>query len=121
MTNAPQDFFERVCNCSVCFGKDAIIVPRFADIDDRSPQTLILGEQPDREAALATGRNDLDNDDDPDIQRLKMFLRKADLDPSGFYYATSVLCLPRDASKRPMRPAAREVRSCTFPSLWSSI
>jgi uracil-DNA glycosylase family 4 len=113
MTSA-QEFYDRVCNCSICFGKDAIVVPKFAHIGEKPPQTLILGEQPDREAALATGRNDLDNDADPDIQRLKMFLRKADLDPSGFYYTTSVLCLPRDASRRPMRPSAKEVRSCTF-------
>ena len=109
-----DQFHERLRKCTTCFGPDAIIVPELAGIARTPPRVLILGEQPDREASLSSGRNDLENTADPSIGRLKMFLGKAGVEASEIYYATSVLCLPRDAAQRPKRPAASEVKSCTI-------
>jgi len=113
MTSRVEEFHSRVSDCPTCFGPDAIVVPGFREIGTPPPQILILGEQPDREAALASGKNDLDNVDDPSGERLRMFMEKAPLDPANVYYTTSVLCLPRDATRRPNRPPTSEVKSCT--------
>ena len=109
-----RDFQATVARCATCFGQGGVTVPRFAEIGQHRPPVLILGEQPDREVSLATGRNDLDNVGDPAIERLRMFLEKAPLGPGDVYYTTSVLCLPRDAAHRPKRPSAREVKACTM-------
>lgn len=113
MSRRDTEFYAKVSRCPTCFGVKAIAVPRFRPIPRNPPPILILGEQPDRETSLASGRNDLDNVGDPTIERLRMFLEKAELDLSEVYYATSVLCLPNDAALRPNRPTVREVKACT--------
>jgi uracil-DNA glycosylase family 4 len=113
MSSRILELHSQVSLCSACFGKDAIVVPKFGPIPVSPPQVLILGEQPDREACLASGQNDLDNVGDPSIERLRMFMEKASLDPADVYYTTSVLCFPQDAARRPNRPAVREVKACT--------
>jgi uracil-DNA glycosylase family 4 len=113
MSNLIRDFHQKVVLCPTCFGRDAITVPAFSDVGANRPQILLLGEQPDRDVAAATGQNSLENLGDPSIERLRMFIQRAPLDLSDVYYATSVLCLPRDATARPARPAIREVKGCT--------
>jgi uracil-DNA glycosylase family 4 len=113
MSNQIRELHARVSQCPTCFGRDGVIVPKFSNIGANPPPILLLGEQPDREVALASGRNDLDNVADPSVERLRMFIEKAPLDPADLFYATSVLCLPRDASARPARPTTGEVKSCT--------
>jgi uracil-DNA glycosylase family 4 len=113
MSNQIREFHGRVSQCPTCFGRDAITVPRLSDVGANPPQILLLGEQPDRDVAMATGQNNLLNLGDPSIERLRMFIDKAPLDLSDLFYATSVLCLPRDGSARPARPAIREVKGCT--------
>ncbi|MGH2569841.1 MAG: uracil-DNA glycosylase family protein [bacterium] len=114
MSNLIRDFHGKVTQCATCFGLDAITVPKFSDIGPNPPRILLLGEQPDRDVAGATGENSLENVADPGIERLRMFIQRAPLDLSDVYYATSVLCLPRDGSARPARPAIREVKGCTI-------
>ena len=106
------EFQKKVDRCALCFGKDAIIVPKLPKISQPPPRVFILGEQPDREAALAGGENGLDGGD-PAAERLRRFLEKAGVDPADVYYATSVLCVPRDAAARPRRPTATEAKNCT--------
>lgn len=113
MSKLIREFHGRVSQCPTCFGMGAITVPKFSDIGASPPRILLLGEQPDRDVALATGQNDLQNLEDPSIERLRMFIQRAPLDLSDIYYATSVLCLPLDGSARPARPEIREVKGCT--------
>jgi DNA polymerase len=107
-----EELYAEVGRCTACFGKNEIFVPE----PDRVPtgpcaEVLIIGEQPDRELALASGQSGIFH---PDTSALKLaeYLEKAGIDPSTFFYTTAVMCLPRDATLRTSRPHGTEVKNC---------
>jgi uracil-DNA glycosylase family 4 len=44
---------------------------------------------------------------------MRSFLKEAEIDEAEVFYATAVLCLPRDSSQRPARPTLDQTKNCT--------
>jgi DNA polymerase len=111
MTDAVQDLFRQLRDCPRCFGERRIFVPGGPPSTDSFPRILILGEQPAREA-VQSKKTGIDLD--PSRDRIREFLRKAEVDESDIFYSTSVLCVPRKKSRRGPRPDPAETKKCAF-------
>jgi len=104
-------FLADVRRCTSCYGKSEIFVPELDPLASSRVDILVIGEQPDRELALASGRMGIQHPDSSAVQ-LAEYLAAAGLALSDVFYTTSVLCIPRDAELRAGRPSAPEVRNC---------
>jgi len=113
MSDPIDKFFDGVSTCALCHGVGGIFVPKSnsTKIGPEMPRVLILGEQPDPESARRTGQNDL-TQGTQQVQRLRDFLRTAAIDESDVFYATSVMCIPGESTRRGSRPSALEMRNC---------
>jgi uracil-DNA glycosylase family 4 len=113
MKQPVEKFFHDLRECALCYGKNQIFVPESrVRSGDGTPRIFILGEQPDRETCLVSGVNGFDHPD-PNIARLREYLKLAGVDENDVFYTTSVMCIPRDAAKRGPRPSAKETKNCT--------
>jgi uracil-DNA glycosylase family 4 len=101
----------RVRECTLCHGANAIVVPPLDVPDDPAKvRVLLLGEQPDRKASLARRRTGLWND--PGLKLLRRYMEQTGMERDAFVYATAVLCVPKDESRRGPRPSTDEARNC---------
>jgi uracil-DNA glycosylase family 4 len=107
-----EPFWDEVGRCNQCHRECGIHVPRPDRWPARRARVLILGEQPDREVSLGTGRDGVSNPTS-DMRRLAGYLKRAGLDLDEVLYTTAVLCVPRDPQARPGRPALSETKHCT--------
>lgn len=99
-----------VSSCTLCHGKGGIVVPALDVPDRKRIRVLLLGEQPDREAALKKKVMGIRND--PSLELLRRYVEQAPLSLDEVLYATAVLCVPKDQSRRANRPTTEEAKNC---------
>lgn len=106
-----QQHMANVRGCSLCHGPSGIVVPSLDIPKDASKvRVLLLGEQPDRKAVVARRRSGLWKD--PNLMLLRKYVARTGMGQDEFAYATAVLCVPKDASRRGARPSTEEARNC---------
>jgi uracil-DNA glycosylase family 4 len=115
MTESIRKHLHDLRNCNLCHGANGINVPALDVPGDGSRiRLMLLGEQPNPKAETSrrNRQKPLGLWEDPALELLRKYVARTGLAREEILYATAVLCLPKDKSRRGKRPSTDEARNC---------
>lgn len=113
MTENIRQHMQGVKSCSLCHGQNGIVVPSL-DIPGNGSRIrmMLLGEQPSPNARSRRRKKPLGLWEDPSLELLRKYVGQTGIPREEMLYATAVLCLPKDETRRRTRPSTDEARNC---------